>query len=94
MKLLSLIVLAVIDTGLRLLLNKYVFKDMQRSWQLWGALFYAMWPVEAYLEILGGRGVIKFPLASMHPVGFWSVMFIASGMILFHALAFTNLFDR
>lgn len=94
MKLLGLVIFALSDAGLRLVLNKYIFKDMIRAWQLWGALFYAMWPVETYLEILGGRGIIKFPLASMHPVGFWSVIIIASGMILFHALAFTNLFDR
>lgn len=94
MKLMVLVLLALFDAALRLALNRYVFKDMTHAWQLWGALFYAMWPVNAYMEIMGGRGVVQFPLESMHPVSFGGVIAVTGGMVIFHILAFTSLFDR
>ncbi|QXH48790.1 hypothetical protein KSS93_13170 [Pseudomonas xanthosomatis] len=94
MKLLGLILLALIDVRLRLALNKYVFKDMMRAWQFWGELIYATCMAVIYFEIMAGKGVIEFQLETMHMASFWIMTTVTGAMIIFHALAFTHLFDR
>lgn len=94
MKLLGLVIFALSDVGLRLVLSKYIFKDMMRAWQFWGEFIYATCMAVIYFEIMAGKGVIEFPLETMHMASFWIMTTVTGAMIIFHALAFTHLFDR
>jgi hypothetical protein len=94
MELLGLTLFALTDLALRLALNKYVFKDMMRAWQFWSAFIYAICMSVIYLEIMAGEGVIEFPLETMDMASFWTMTTVTGAMVIFHALAFTHLFDR
>jgi hypothetical protein len=90
MKLLLLGLFTLCDVAISLLLNKFVFKDLDRFFQFLGSLSFNGVMGVIYLEMMGGEGLIQFPYDAITDFGFWVVLFLTAAMVFFHIWALTS----
>lgn len=83
---------AVADVILSISLKKFVFVDLQRAWQFWGAFLYAVFLSGLYLELPGGEGLVPFELGESYSLGYWVLVAYSLGMVAFHMWA-SGIFD-
>jgi hypothetical protein len=90
MKLLLLGLFTICDVAISLLLNKFVFKDLDRFLQFLGSLLFNSFMGGVYIELMGGEGFIQFPYSAITDFGFWCVIFLTAAMVFFHIWALTS----
>lgn len=87
MKVATLAIFAAGDIILSLLLRRFVFVDLQRRWQFWGAFLYAVFLSGLYFELLGESGFVTFEFDSLYSLGYWILVTYSLSMVAFHMWA-------
>ncbi|MEN8642602.1 hypothetical protein [Pseudomonas sichuanensis] len=90
MNLLLLGLFATCDVAISLLLNKFVFKNLDRFLQFLGSLLFNAYMGGVYIELMGGDGLIRFYHNSITDFGFWFVVVLTAAMFFFHIWAMTS----
>lgn len=90
MKLLLLGLFATCDIAISLLLNRFIFKKLDKFLQFLGSSLFNGFMGGVYIEMMSGEGLIRFPYNSITDFGFWLVVFLTAAMFFFHIWALTS----
>ncbi|MFK3774529.1 hypothetical protein [Pseudomonas sp. NPDC089406] len=87
MKIATLILFALADIVASLLLRRFIFISMTRTWQVWVSILHAAYFSGLYFQLLGDNGFIAFDFGPSFSAGYWALVVYSLGMVAFHMWA-------
>lgn len=84
MKVATLILFALADIVASLLLRRFIFISMTRTWQVWVSILHTVYFSGLYFQLLGDNGFIAFEFGDSFSAGYWALVVYSLGMVAFH----------